>query len=717
MQKIQLYISSVENNPTLSQFQRIDLFKDETVSISLSIQNIKEPDKIFAEFTKTFTIPASKINNKLFEHYYNFDVVNGFDARNKRESKIELNNIPYKEGFIVLNGVELKKNKAYAYKITFYGKTINLNKQFRDSSLSSLQAALTPYNLDYINADVVAKMQVDPASSSSVIITPLVTHTTEAYFDTASTTIEGNLSPQTGQGLLWSQLKYAIKVSTIVDAIQSTYGLTFSNDFFGASGNTQFNNLYLWLNAKKGDVEPSIQTNSFTNQVTDFVASAGYVNAETQMSNGTALAITPFAIPNRLDLDILVSGGGTVAEYTVRIVDTTTSNVIFTSATQTTSVSFNQNDFLLPAGNYIIEIVGSTAISFASFKWNLKDLSNVVGGGWENEWTNVAAGFNFATEFEFIIGQQMPELKVIDFMNGLFKLFNLTAYFDNQPLLVNGNTNPNFGKIRIQTLDSYYASNFNTWDISKYVDTSKSTVNVGLPYNAITFSYKGQKTFYAQQFLQTTGSAWGAISYQGIGTTEQSSSFTAPNIPYNVTTPFEHLQMVRLYNQNGGTSPLNLMTGYFANDNKESMVGDPLLFYPIKLIASGADAAKPIRIKRVQNASAFDDLTTYIIPSNSISLNPSTSTQNINFNNENNEWTDTSQFTGTLFQNFYNTYISQAFNSKRRIVKVKAFLPLNMIYKIQMNDRITINNVDYNINNANINLITGETKFELLNIV
>ena len=716
MQKIQLYISSVENNPTLSQFQRIDLFKDETVSISLSIQNIKEPDKIFAEFTKTFTIPASKINNKLFEHYYNFDIVNGFDARNKRESKIELNNIPYKEGFIVLNGVELKKNKADAYKITFYGKTINLNKQFRDSSLSSLQAALTPYNLDYINADVVAKMQVDPASSSSVIITPLVTHTTEAYFDTASTTIEGNLSPQTGQGLLWSQLKYAIKVSTIVEAIQSTYGLTFSDDFFGASGNTQFNNLYLWLNAKKGDVEPSTQITSFTNQVTDFVAAAGYVNAETQMSNGTALAITPFAIPNRLDLDILVSGGGTVAEYTVRIVDTTTSNVIFTSTTQTTSVSFNQNNFLLPAGNYIIEIVGSTAISFASFKWNLKDLSNVVGGGWENEWTNVAAGFNFATEFEFIIGQQMPNLKIIDFMNGLFKLFNLTAYFDNQTLLVNGNANPNFGKIRIQTLDSYYSSNFNTWDISKYIDVSSSVVNVGLPYNSITFSYEGQKTFYAQQFLQTTGGSWGGINYEGIGTTEQSSSFTAPNIPYNVTTPFEHLQMVRLYNQNGGTSALNLMTGFFANDNKESMVGDPLLFYPIRLTPSTSDVATPIRIKRVQNASSFDDLTTYNIPSNSVSLNPS-NTQNINFNNENNEWTNTSQFTGTLFQNFYNSYISQAFNSKRRIFEMKAFLPLNIIYKIQMNDKIKINNQLYNINNANINLITGETKFELINIV
>ena len=716
MQKLQLYISSVNNNPTLAQFQRVDLFKDETVSISLSIQNIKKPDKIFTEFTQTFTIPASKINNKLFEHYYNFDITNGFDARNKRDAKIELNNIPYKEGFIALNGVELKNNKAYAYKITFYGKTINLNKQFRDSSLTSLQGALTPYNLDYINANVVAKMQLDPTAASSVIIAPLITHTTEAFFTSASTTIEGNLSPQTGQGLLWSQLKYAIKVSTIVEAIQSTYGLTFSNDFFGNVNNSQFNNLYLWLNAKKGDVEPSTQITSFTNQVTDFVAAAGYVNAETQMSNGTALAITPFAIPNRLNLDILVTGGGTVAEYTVRIVDTTTSNVIFTSATQTTSVSFNQNDFLLPAGNYIIEIVGIAAISFASFKWNLKDLSNVVGGGWENEWTNVAAGFNFATEFEFIIGQQMPNLKIIDFMNGLFKLFNLTAYFDNQTLLVNGNANPNFGKIRIQTLDSYYSSNFNTWDISKYIDVSSSVVNVGLPYNSITFSYEGQKTFYAQQFLQTTGGSWGGINYEGIGTTEQSSSFTAPNIPYNVTTPFEHLQMVRLYNQNGGTSALNLMTGYFANDNKESMVGDPLLFYPIRLTPSTSDVATPIRIKRVQNASSFDDLTTYNIPSNSVSLNPS-NTQNINFNNENNEWTDTSQFTGTLFQNFYNSYISQAFNSKRRIFEMKAFLPLNIIYKIQMNDKIKINNQLYNINNANINLITGETKFELINIV
>jgi len=78
MQKLQLYISG----------ERVDLFKDEQVSISLSQQDIKDPAKIFAEFTKTFTIPASKNNNKIFEHYYNFNIINGFDARNKVASNI-----------------------------------------------------------------------------------------------------------------------------------------------------------------------------------------------------------------------------------------------------------------------------------------------------------------------------------------------------------------------------------------------------------------------------------------------------------------------------------------------------------------------------------------------------------------------------------------------------------------------------------------------------
>ena len=64
MQKLQLFISGT----------RVDLFKDESVSITQTIQNIRDIAKIFTEFTQTFTVPASKTNNILFRHYYNYNL-------------------------------------------------------------------------------------------------------------------------------------------------------------------------------------------------------------------------------------------------------------------------------------------------------------------------------------------------------------------------------------------------------------------------------------------------------------------------------------------------------------------------------------------------------------------------------------------------------------------------------------------------------------------
>ena len=81
---------------------------------------IKDPAKIFTEFTQTFTVPASKSNNKIFKHYYNFNNVNpndlrfsAFDARSKVDANIELNNVAFKQGYIRLDGVDLKLNKQY----------------------------------------------------------------------------------------------------------------------------------------------------------------------------------------------------------------------------------------------------------------------------------------------------------------------------------------------------------------------------------------------------------------------------------------------------------------------------------------------------------------------------------------------------------------------------------------------------------------------------
>ena len=90
MQIIQLYIGT----------DRVDLFKDESINITQSIKDVRDVSKVFIEFTKRFTVPASKNNNKIFKHYYNFDIVGGFDARKKTSATLELNHLPFKEGKI-----------------------------------------------------------------------------------------------------------------------------------------------------------------------------------------------------------------------------------------------------------------------------------------------------------------------------------------------------------------------------------------------------------------------------------------------------------------------------------------------------------------------------------------------------------------------------------------------------------------------------------------
>ena len=61
-----------------------------------------------------------------------------------------------------------------------------------------------------------------------------------------------------------------------------------------------------------------------------------------------------------------------------------------------------------------------------------------------------AATFSTSAVFEFNITQQIPKIKIIDFLSGMFKMFNLTAFVNDLGIIV------------VRTLDSYYARFTNT---------------------------------------------------------------------------------------------------------------------------------------------------------------------------------------------------------------------------------------------------------------
>ena len=716
MRRLQLYIGT----------ERVDLFKDETVSLTQTIQNVKDIAKVFTEFTQTFAVPASKENNIIFQHYYNFDIDFGFDARNKADARLELNDLPFKNGKIKLNSVDLKNNVAHTYHITFFGNTVNLKDVLGDDLLSSL-GALDDNSQVYDYANIRDTIQGFPTGNNNIVV-PLITHTNRLIYNSGShTTFDpeattNNIYPHTGtqnqNGVDWKQFKYALRIQTIISAIETKYtiangygsDIVFSDDFFNDTTNEEFDDLFLWLHRKKGNVEtPSFGDASWT-RVTELgtETTTGDYDVMTpiaNVSNGEFTINSSFGDYGNYDFDLLFNptAGTSLLPYDVRITETNTGTVTIENGI-VGLYNFYQNQDL-DDGTYTIDIRSEQLVSFAAggIKWTAdveeRDEDNVTLDGTVS-FSN-AATFSTSAVFEFNITQQIPKIKIIDFLSGMFKMFNLTAFVNDLGIIV------------VRTLDSYYASGSQTpINIDKYLDTKTSKVNVALPFKEINFSYKGLGTLLAKQFEQIFNSGWGSISYK-----LDNRIYDAPTENYKVELPFEHMQYERLYdiNPSGTGASTTFQYGYFVDDNFEPYYGEPLLFYPI--LNNGTS----IRI-RDEETTDEDDITRYFIPSNSLALDCATSKVNIHFQNEINEYTareagDPTCFTDTLFETKYKTYIKDVFNEKRRLIKVTAFLPMKVYYNLQLNDLIELGQDNYKINSLTTDLTTGKTEFELLNTI
>ena len=689
MQNIQLYI---EGN-------RMDMFKDETVSLTQTIQNVKDIAKVFTNFTKTFSLPASKDNNKVFEHYYNYNIDDGFDARTKKSATIELNYLPFEKGKIKLEGVDIRNNKPYAYRVTFFGNTVSLKDVLGDDTLQAL-SWLDNFKQAYSSAAVLTGLRqgynvtVDSVTYNKAILVPLITHTTRLFYDSTNHTTEypdpngGNLYKDTEghhHGVYFGELKYALRIHLIVKAIEQQYPeIEFTTDFFNTTNDVYYG-LYMWLHRKKGDVNDP-------NQLLEFEEYADF-GSDTTMTNVTAdgeeIIVTGHTNGSKLQTDLVVRpNSGETSRFEVEV--TKDGATFATGSAENADLTLNMN---MPNGTYKVLVKVTEEFTFGdsgvenAIDWEFRDILAA-----ETHTFDVPE-FTVASTFEFLPTKQIPTMKILDFLTGLFKMFNLTAYVQDD------------GKIKVQTLDSYYSAG-TSYEITEYVDTNSSQINVALPYREIQFEYKGLGTKLAKQHkqLSNAGTGWGTLKYNA-DTGERLNGGI-----YKVEPPFEHLKYERLRDGNT-TTTTTIQVGWFVDDNDSSYFGQPLLFYPI--FQNNEDDIRFL----TGEISGHTDINDYYIPSNSFALSAATSAININFNLEFNEYTSDTSFSDTLFDDYYTTYITDVFKAKRRLFKLKAYLPLKILRNYSLADKFIISDQEYRINSVTTNLETGQSDLELLNIV
>lgn len=682
MQIIELYINNT----------RVDLFKDESVSITDSIQNVRDISKIFTAFSQQFNLPASKTNNKLFKHYYNYEINNGFDARYKASAEIKLNGVTYKTGKIRLNSVDLKDNVPYSYKVVFFGDTIELRELLAELLLSSLDYD-SSMDFTYNATNIWSRFTSTETSPPDDVVVPLITHSKRFEINSSGEYKELN----TTNDLDYIDVKPAVRVKKIIEAIENFgLGIDFSSEFFNSE---EFNNLYLWLHKNEGYISNADEGGSIL-QVNNRLH---LVTSDNSWSYASGTEQRPLDFSQILSTPSL-NNGNLLVRYQFVWTITTTSSQPYTPTIQTVvngqeynyfgqeytgnqtftfqTVDSNPAVIFATGGlenpyNFLFKVQSTNTFSMTqSLEVRLQSKS-IYGGSYSNISTaNYNAGTNDVTN-TFRVGENMPRMKVFDFLINLFKLFNLTVFKRDDKLVV-------------EPLDDFYNAG-KRYDITEYVDMSKSNVSKLLQFKNIILKYKSKKSQLVQfsdeiQSLPFSEESYGNDSWDGGS--------------YKVEVDFEKMMYERLF-ETDDVTVTPMCQGSMLDKKGEPTIGQPLLLY-IK-------DTNPSGYLELQNYTGTP--TNYKRPSQ-IFENASNRTA-LNFGQENDEFQ--LAVTGrNLFETYYQDYIVSLFDAKGRKLNVSAYLPLHIILRYNLNDRFIINGRSYKINTIKTNLLTNKSDLELI---
>jgi hypothetical protein len=662
---IELYIGS----------NRLDTYKDEDISITLNIQNIKDISKLFVDFTQNFSVPASAANNKAFKHYYNADISGGFQASLRQDATLFLNKELFREGTIELLGVNLEQGKATSYEAVFFSAGVNLKDLFGEDELTSLD--LSAYDHSYEGGVIRGAMEGTTPLNSGNIIYPLISPVGDWHYDSApndhSALDIAYHSQNDNHGLNYYELKPAIKLSKIIDAIEAKYGITFTSTFFSDS---KFTDLFMWCHRREGYMFKG-QENGFTAQKVDYTSATGLFDASTDLyTNNTIITslIWQYSITSTNDYQVHWYING---EYVM-------------SRQHSGSVT-NQEVYLnawLKGGDEI-QMRFSPPIDWGGETITIT-ASNISGRPSENAADVFTATTSTSQSFttDVIVADQMPEQKVYDFITGLVKMFNLVIEPTSR------------SKFIVEPLDDWYALGTN-YDITQYADTTSLKVTKPELYKRISLKYQESDTYEMRNHRLTNG---------GLGYGDIRADFTFDGGELTAQNAFEIMRYQKLDDYSNGIT--NFLVGKSIDKEGDPYIGAPVIFYsPATLNIT----SYPIGFvdETGQTTTASNQVYLCANINNRVAASV---TQMLTYGLEVDPFHEQS-FVQTLYNQFWEDYITDLYDASRRVYSLKARLPANVLTMLRLNDKLDIAGRRYIINQAKVNLTTNEATLELLNDV
>ena len=443
----------------------IELYENEPINLSYQFSNLQEINASASSFSQTFRVPLTKKNQEYFGAVNEFGLITTWDPKTKASAELTSSTIPIMRGFIQVKGVYVQKGKYADVEIVFFGETANLSRDIGNGMLTDLDLSTYEHDLNATNLE---------ASWVGTLFNGVIRYglpdkgqnwTNENIWSASNPLEHGDFTPY-------------FRASKLLEEILTDAGYTMESDFFdGATGFEEIPDLYLLMN--RGNRTPiGLQTpqtatilvgyqtdesglfgNTFSN-FPSFSQSSPFYDTG---NNFTGVNYTPpFRAYYTFRINIYGRLSHSSNNISIRLAKQFSTS-IFDAINNMPSAIFDDvtHSFLTPP------ILLSPADN-VSLQYKNHDSSHTLavdGDGSispESTWWEIVEITDPTSDQEVDVAANMPEMKQIDFVSGLQKMFNLVFIPDRN----------NVKKLYIEPLNTYISSGTSK-DWTNKIDLSK----------------------------------------------------------------------------------------------------------------------------------------------------------------------------------------------------------------------------------------------------
>ena len=647
-----------------------DFFEDENLEINLNVKTVNDLSKLFTDFSQSFSLPCTKNNNQIFEHWYNADVNGNFNVNIRVEAYLEVNSLPFRYGTVQLESVKMSKNLPYSYSCTFFGAVVNLSDLFGELELKDLES-LADFNHDYLPADVIQSISGTNLFNGDIYY-PLISSTGEMSLGT----VNSRDLQKSDNGISYREFKPALREIRIIEAIEQKFGITFSRDFFDRS---VFYNLFLWLQKDAGYLK--VYGNE---QRVDLQSESGFSDIEmTVDTTNDTITFVPSeivsgdVIKRQFIIQVFAESGYDNVSYKLRIYKGTelinegefTGNALMPLNDGNNPLTLNQYHITISSDTtflYTTKVRGSKTVS-TLFPINITTTNRIM------------INSSVSTSLSSIdIPSIMPELKIKDYITSLINKFNLVI------VPING------FNFYIDTLDNWYSKG-KIYNINKYVDIEDTQIKRPDVKKKIEFLYQKTEYILGKKYFENNQIGYGDLK----------ATYDISGSELKIETQFENMLFERLEIESTGDLT-ELQVGFAIDKNLEATKGKPIRFY-----RNGLEYCENTIF--VQPETAINEVWHTATEDNK---NVTQVTNSLNFGDNISSYFYT-PIEQSLYKNWWSGYIEDLFNKKCRVLSFTCYLPSNILYRLKMNDKFIIQDRKYKISSVKANLVTGKCSIEV----